>query len=413
MHIAVLSDPANFHTQKWATALQAQGVRVTVFSFSTYQHPGITCVHIPPRYAPGGRLTYASYLQTGDRLRAALQERGVDLVNPLNVTPFGVWAAKAGIRPMITVAMGADVLEYPPRRADQDIPLTRIWGSQQLQAGPFQAVTYSLKWHLFRQQVARTLRASDLITGDNLQLVQAVRDWFDIPARQVLLNRWGVEPELFVPDPGQQEALRRRFDIRSWQRVVLAPRGLRPVYQGDVAFRAFELLVRRGTRDTKFLMLSAGYEAPSQLEAEARALSDQFQNFHYEPGLLTREEMGQLWGLVDVVLSIPVYDGYSNALSEGRFAGAIPLVNDIPAHREIMVPDVHGCFVDTLSPETLADQLLEMLPQLDLLKAQMGPANAAWIRRHAWLPQNIRLFVRHARQLVQTYRRKRSAGRRN
>lgn len=415
MHIAVLSDPANFHTQKWAMALQAEGVKVTVFSFSPYQHPDFPCVQVKPRFALGERLTYASYLRSGDRLRAALQAHAVDLVNPLNVTPNGVWAAKAGYRPIIATAMGADILEYPPARGADAIPPARTWGSEQLETGPLGTLAYGLRWRLYRQQVARALQAADLITGDNLQLVQAIRQWFGVPDRQVLLNRWGVEPALFAPLPAVQEALRARFDLRPWQRLVLAPRGLRPVYQGDLAFRAFELLVRRGTRDTKFVMLSAGYQAPPALVAEAEALSQQFQNFHFERDLLSRAEMGQLWSLVDLVLSIPVYDGYSNSLSEGRFAGAVPLVNDIPAHREIMEEGIHGLFIaqDTLTPERLADQLLQTLPQLDTLKARMAPANARWIRRHAWLPHNIRLFVRQARQLIKAHRPPQASRRRN
>jgi len=413
MHIAVLSDPANFHTQKWAKALQAEGVRVTVFSFSDFQHPDFPCVQVKPRYRLGDRITYASYLRSGARLRQALQAHEVDLINPLNVTPFGVWAVRSGFRPMVAIAMGADILEYPPQRDTQALPHTRTWGSQQLESEPVGALVYSLKWQMFRNQVARTLRAADLITGDNLQLVQATRQWFGLPDAKVLLNRWGVEPDLFEPRPDVQARLRAHFDIRSWQRIVIAPRGLRPVYQGDVAFKAFELLVRRGTRDTKFIMLSAGYDAPPQLVEAARTLHTQFQNFHFEEGLIEREDMGQLWSLVDVVISIPVYDGYSNALSEARFAGAIPLVNDIPAHQEIMTPDVHGIFIDPLSPERLADRILEIRPDLDALKARMAPANARWIRRHAWLPNNIRHFVRQARQLVQSARMKKAADRRN
>ncbi|GAB4410414.1 MAG: hypothetical protein OHK0039_14790 [Bacteroidia bacterium] len=406
MHIAVLSDPAHFHTQKWVFALQDAGVDVTVFSFSDYQHPDYPCVQIQPRYTRRGRLSYLSYLYSADRLRTALRQHRVDLVNPINLTPYGVWATRAGVHPLVSIAMGADVLEYPPRRKDSALRPSRVWDSRVVQDSWWRDRVYGVKWEVFRREVARVARQSDLLLGDNLQLVAALRDWFGVPADRVLLNRWGIDEADFVPDAGVQVALRSRFDIRSWQKVVLSPRGLKPVYQGDVVLRSFELLARGGFRDAKLILLGAGYDTPPDWAARARELAGQFQNVHYEETVLPRETMAQLWSLVDIVVSVPVYDGYSNALSEGRYAGAIPVVNDIAAHREIMEPGVHGIFVDPLTPERLADTLRQATGQIETYKQHMVPANRAWIRAHADLPGNMRAFVKACKGLINRQRTK-------
>ncbi|MEL7341797.1 MAG: glycosyltransferase, partial [Bacteroidota bacterium] len=266
MHIGILSDPANFHTQKWARALQRAGAKITVFSFSQSHIPGVDCVSIAPKATINGQLTYGSYLAGGPDLLEQLVRHKIDLINPINVTPFSVWGMKSGFRPMVSIAMGADVLEYPPHFAELSINPERIWNSNATRIGLLNKVQYRFKWGMFRRYVQQALQASDLITGDNLELVDAVRDWFGIAPERVKLNRWGIEPELFVTSEEERCALRQKYGVRDWQKVVLSPRGMKPVYQGDLILEGFERLLRRGVRDLKLIMLSAGYDIPPEVD---------------------------------------------------------------------------------------------------------------------------------------------------
>lgn len=401
MHIAVLSDPANFHTQKWASALQAAGAKVTIFSFSDFVFEKVPCVQILPSWTLNGKITYASFLYSGDSLKSALTKHKIDLVNPINITPYGVWAARSGFRPMVSIAMGADILEYPPQKEMSAIPVSRTWASKQTAApGPVRKIVHGLKWRVFRQQVKDTLDASALITGDNLQLVHAMRDWFGVEEKKLKLNRWGVEPELFAICESKKAEIRKKYKIRDWQRVILSPRGMKPVYQGDVILDSFEMLLRRGVRDAKLIMLSAGYDIPPEVDKKAKLLDSQFENFHYERGILPREEVSALWSVVDAFVNAPVYDGYSNALGEGRYAGAIPIVNDIPAHREFLQHDKNCVMVSPFTPQHLADEILAMIPQMEEMKTRFAPVNQKWITQHAMLNNNVRIFLRDCEKVL-------------
>lgn len=401
MRIAVLSEPSNFHTQKWAKALQAAGADVYIFSFSDYQLDRIPCIKIDPGIALTGRLTYASYLYTGEKLRKALEQYAIDIVNPINVTPFGVWAAKADYHPIVSIAMGADILEYPPDNIPSKIPTSRLWSSNDfVLPGPLKKVAHGVKSRIFRNQVKEALEKSELVTGDNLELVHAVQNWFDVPAEKVKLNRWGIEEELFQTTPEKLSFLRRKYQIKNWQKVVLSPRGMKPVYQGDIILEAFELLLRRGVRDLKMIMLSAGYDIPPEIDRKALELAQVFPNFHYERSLVPREEMCELWSLVDMFISVPVYDGYSNSLSEGRYAGAIPIVNDIPAHRELIEHEVNAWVVDPLTAPNLADNILQVFSNLKDLKDRFREPNRQWIESNASLKTNIRNFLKDCESLL-------------
>ena len=408
MHIAVLSEPANFHTQKWASALQRAGAKVTIFSFSDYQIEGLECVKIKPGFTVNGNITYASYLYSGDKLAEALKEHKVDLLNPLNITPFGVWATRCGFEPVVSIAMGADILEYPPQRKQSNIPESRIWESNQTKkSGPFGSAFKGFKWHVFRYHVKEALQKSALITGDNLQLVNAMENWFDIPTQKLKLNRWGIEEDLFKVCEDRRSELLKKFNIRDWQRTILSPRGMKPVYQGDLILESFEMLLRRGVRDINMIMLSAGYEVPADIQKKAKELDKQFPNFNYVDEQLPREEVLELWSVVDAFISAPVYDGYSNAVSEGRYAGAIPIVNPIPANLELIRHKVNGWVVDPFTPEHLADALLEILPDIDDYKKRFAPANRKWILKHSHLETNIKAFLKDCKKVLNQHRKKR------
>ncbi|WNJ21343.1 glycosyltransferase [Pontibacter sp. G13] len=410
MHIGVLSDPDSFHTQKWVTALQQAGAKVTVFSFSQSRIPGIACVHIPPSYAINGKWTYASFLYSGDLLRHELTRHGVDIIQAINVTPYGVWGARSGFRPLINMAMGADILEYPPTLEESVIPMSRFWSSADTEAnlGILSKGIHQLKWRIFRGRVQEALNASDLIMGDNIRLLTAMKDWFSVPAHKLSLNRWGVDESLFEANATELRHLKERFGVRPWQKLVLSARGLKPVYQADIILDAFEMLIKRGVRDLKFVMLASNYEIPPSIEKKAQFLESHFPNFTMIRELLPRHTVCQLWRITDAFINIPAYDGFSNALCEGRYAGAIPIVNDIPAHREVIKHNHNGWIVDPLTPHHLADGILNVMEQGDALKAKFGKANREWTLKHAHLHTNIEAFLHEAEQVLRRYRKNHS-----
>ena len=400
LHIGVLSDPANFHTQKWTKALLTTGVKVSVFSFSDATIEGVNCVQVPASWTWKGRITYASYLFGGRRLRKVLEEHGVDVLNPVNVTPFGVWGRRSGFRPMAMVSMGADIFEFPPSRKQLDIPEERLWASRQAQKpGWFRSLLNRVKWKVFRREVKKALHASAFITGDNLELVHAVRDWFEVSAEKVELNRWGVEPDLFEVGKEKLASIRQKYQIKEGQKVVLSPRGLKPIYQGDIILEAFQKLLEEGEKDTVFIVFSAGYDIPEAVREKAAYLEETYPNFHVEWGMIPREEVYAIWPIVDLFVSAPVYDGYSNALGEGRYIGAIPVVNDIPATRELIEDGVNGWMVHPFTPERLHEVLLLLLQDIQTYRSRVSSLNRAWILENAYLAENIQRFYESCRNL--------------
>lgn len=396
MHIAVLSDPANFHTCKWAEGLHAAGHKVSIVSFSTAQHAYIPCYRVKPRYSLNGRITYASFMYSNRELKELIDSLDVDIVNPINVTPYGVWAVRSGLERIAMISMGSDILEFPPKGLD--ISLDRVWESHG-EWNTFSRLLQKLKRPIFRREVNRALQHSDFITGDNLQLVNAVTSWFGIDKRKVHLNRWGVEPEKFEISAELKQTIMDRYGIEPGQTVVLSPRGLKPIYQGDIILDAFEQLLGDHP-ETIFMLFSVGYGIPKAVEQQSSRLEKQFPNLRVIRDKIPREEVLALWSCIDVFVNTPVYDGYSNALAEGRFAGAIPIVNDISAHYEVMEPNKHGVFVAPYSAENLSIALQDVLGNLDAYKTRFQKANRDWIEENSVLARSMQAFTKLCQQVL-------------
>ncbi|MFM2376291.1 MAG: hypothetical protein RLZZ165_1388, partial [Bacteroidota bacterium] len=62
MRIAVLSDPNNFHTQKWVRALAKAGAEVIVMSYDAYEQQEIPAIRLSPPIGRNGRYSYLDYL---------------------------------------------------------------------------------------------------------------------------------------------------------------------------------------------------------------------------------------------------------------------------------------------------------------------------------------------------------------
>lgn len=391
MRIAILSDPNNFHTQKWVKGLLNAGNEVVVFSFEGYEGNDFEAVKLKPPMGIGGKYTYLSYLNGGKVLAKALREHKIDVVNALNVTPFGVWAAQSGFHPCVVSAIGADILEYPPDLQEAPHLRERSWANVEGKPGGLAGLKDKYSRGFYRKKVQQALEYADLITGDNQHLIDRMRDWFNVPEARMKILRWGLEPELFEVSEAEKVSIRKKFRIPEGKKVVLSPRGAKAIYQADIILEGFAKLLEKGA-DAHFIMLSAGYEVAENVLSRARELESRFPNFVFMREVLPREDVHTLWNLVDVFVSAPVYDGYSASLAEGRYIGAVPVVNDIPGNREVIRHLENGWVVDPFDAAILAIAIGEILSRLEELQARFGPANREWILENSLLEGAARKF---------------------
>jgi glycosyltransferase involved in cell wall biosynthesis len=173
---------------------------------------------------------------------------------------------------------------------------------------------------------------------------------------------------------------------------------MRPIYQADGVLDAFAALLADGVPQREgvaLVMLGAGYAPSPHLAARAHSLAEQYPGlFVFHTQQLSPTEMAGLWHLADVLVNVPIFDGYSAALSEARYMGAIPVVNAIAAHHELLRHGHNALFVpQPFTPAQLAHTLAEALAQREALQARFWAANRQWVKQYANLANNAQEFL--------------------
>jgi len=399
MHVVLISAPANFHCRKWATALAQAGARVTVVGLEPGPPlPGVDIRVLAAPYRRGGVPTVLSFWASRHTLRHTLEALRPDVLHPLHLTPYGVWARWSGYRacPVIAAALGADVFEYPPPGTP---PPGRSWANPSHKRG-LAAWRAGLSRRYFRRQVQAVVNAAHALTADNPPLAQALRDWFACPADKLHVLRWGTDVAALdaarALPPAQQDALLAPLGLAPGKRVVLSARGLTAVYQADIIANGFGLLLddAQVPATHQLVMLGAGYPPAPPILTQAEALARRHPDaLAVYTGQLSPQQMAALWARTDVFVSAPVYDGYSASVAEGRYAGAIPVVNDIPGNRDVLQPDTEALYVQPFDAPTLAQTLRHALHQLPHLHARLAPPNRAWVLQHSNLQASAQQFL--------------------
>lgn len=399
MKIAILSQPSNFHCQKWARALQKQGNEVLICSLENHSLPDVETVCLQKNKPTW---TYSDFWFSGQKLREVLKQEQVDIVHPLHLTPYGTWARWAGVRPCIAAAMGADVFEYLPYNA---IPALfyRNWSEQMPQKNSlFKKINKAVKKKYFTYQVQKVLQFSDFITADNQALIDALVNYFHVPENKLRLQRWGIEEELFQNiDPQAQCLFFQEHQLSLEKPIVLSPRGLMPIYQGDIILQALEkLLSLKVSKEWQFVVLSAGYPIPNPLLKYIHTLESKYSHLRVIKKQISREQTVYLWKQTKAFISAPIYDGYSAAVAEGRYVGAIPILNNIPANREVVRNGENGIIIDNFKPETLFQTLHEVLQNFSAYYEKFGVINKTWMQSHGLLWQDARSFTEWLRSIL-------------
>lgn len=395
VRIGILSQATNFHCQKWAIALQKAGFEVVVFSLENAQIPNVKVI---PLY--NGRYNYFTFWKTRKLLKKAILQEKIDILNPMHLTPFGTWArwANTGL-PIIAQAMGADVLEYAPEH-EPVYNLIQQRGWVKTNESPKRNAIQELKHRYFTKQVQKFCNIADYLIPDNEWIAYGLENWFGVPQKKYHVAYWGIEPEKFdLVSEQDKEYINHLLQLKSYQKVVLSPRGIKPIYQADIIFDAFRELSSLWGDRVKFVMLGASYGGNPQFIDKIQDYAKQNSNFIYL-SYLPVSRMPALWKLTDVFVSAPIYDGYSAALAEGRYAGAIPIVNHTPATENLIFNGKNGFILRSFNVKKLASVLNATLQNIHELKPKFAEYNQKWTLENGLFIHTVTKFEQTAKKLL-------------
>ncbi|MFI7577238.1 glycosyltransferase family 4 protein [Micromonospora sp. NPDC049497] len=381
--VVLLLGPAHsVHTRRWASALAGRGHRVVVTGWAPAAPlPGVE-IRVPGAggRAPGGPVGGAwRLLTTGWWLRRQVRRLRPDVVHVHSV-------GRAGL---LSLALPRDAVR-----------VVTPWGSELRTA-----TSSRLRGWVTR----RAFRRADLVLPTSASVTAEVTTRYRIPASRTATLSWGVDDSLFrLRDTVRRADVRRGLGVPVDATVVLAPRGVSPVYRTDDVLRAFTQVAAE--RPDLHLVVLAGHEPAEPGAARARAdgllrateRAEQLpERVTLVPRTLTPAETFALMCASDVVVSVPRSDQRSSSVLEAALAGCRLLLADLPPYRELRA--------DGLVADLVAEPLAPRLA--DALRA-VGPLAPAQRSTNADLIQATETWSRQVSAMQGLYRRLCAEGRR-
>ena len=327
MRLLVLAHAPSVHTTLWTRALQRRGHDVLLLSAhapDSSAPEGAPAVHgpVPTRIVGTGfpirALRYAS-------ARGAVRTEAVRFRPDVTVAHFlpnyGFLAALAGLRPLMLVAWGSDLLVNARR-------------------SPFHAAR--ARW---------TLRRADLVHVDAALLAEAAVA-LGAPPDRVWTRAWGVDVDALAPsEPWSARRTRGGEELR-----ILWTRQLEPLYDPETFVRALGKLRAMGV---PFRATLAG-SGPLRGGLERLARREGVETLVRFAGWVERERLTALYRAHDAYVSLSRSDSTSQSLLEALAAGMIPVVTDISGNLEWVRHRREGLLVPVGDPDAVAAALAEV-----------------------------------------------------
>lgn len=327
LSLAYLGDPNSVHTRRWITFFAERGHRIHLFVADGQPiEPGLDERIRVARFTVSRPLPIRGLasLMTRRSLRRALRDASPEILHAHFLRRYGWLANLSGFRPFVITVWGSDVF---------GVAGTGWW---------------------VRRPSSRALAAAALVTADSRALAEAAIDLGARPERMRLVQ-FGVDPERFSPGPAPDE-LRQRIDAAG-NRVIFAPRALRPLYRQDVIVTALAQL----PNDVIAVFVDGGQDLDERARLEAQAASlGVAGRLRFVPSI-PHDEMPDFYRLADVVVSVPESDAWPVTAFEAMASGVPIVMSDLPSAREGLGDLDPRAIVPVGDPRATAEAILTHL----------------------------------------------------
>jgi glycosyltransferase involved in cell wall biosynthesis len=349
MKLAVLGDAGSVNVQRWVEGLVEAGGNVRVFSLRAGDVPHAAVDVVAPGL-PLGKLAYVAAIPATRRL---LRSFAPDVVVGYFASGYGTLARGVGMRPLVQVTAGNDVLITPRSRV----------------LGPI---------------VRRNLIAADLVVALERHMRDAVVAMGVRPGRVLVLPHGIPLDEFEAARPGQS---RRR-------KHVVSTRALERFYRVDVLVDAMAALPPRHA--DAFATIAGDGSARPALEAHSRRIAAGRVRF---VGPCTNAGVARLLRAHDTYVSTSPSDGVSASLLEAMAAGLLPIVVDNDANRQWIQNGYNGLLYAASDHEALARCMTQAFDDASL-RRRAYDRNLEVVRARGDRRQNSERFLNACAALV-------------
>jgi glycosyltransferase involved in cell wall biosynthesis len=307
--------PHSNHFRTYVDFLVRRGHDVTVLTDSDSMDAPVRLVNLAEpsalaRSLPrGGGLALLLW-----RLRKALRADAFDVLDVMQVSPLGVYAAWMWGGPLLLDFWGSDILRLSAR-----------------------------PWFI-RRLMRRVVAKADRIHAVSREMEQALLS-LGADEANIETFQYGIDLSAFELAPGPRTS-----------EQILCARGLREFYRSRTVIRAMPYVLRSRPHARLVLTKDDAPVEPLRALADELGVGDKVTFL----GRVPRQQLPAIMRAAAVSVSIPPSDGAPLSLLETMACGPVPVVSDLATMRE-WLDETRAVFVREVTPEAVGEAILRGL----------------------------------------------------
>ena len=346
MKICYLADAESIHTQRWVRYFAHRGHEVHLISKKSGCSLQGVELHLLRRLPESAAFAPLNLFFTVIQIRKTIREIAPDILHSHYILDYGLYGSLTGFHPFVASAWGTDILVVPNQSK------------------------------ILRALTRYALGTVNMITCDGENTKSAIIE-LGINEEKIKLISHGIDTHRFHPGR-RDETLRAELGL-SGHSTVISVRNLKPIYD-LVSFIEAMPLVLRVVPDAKFIVAGDGPEKEALVRlAKARGVLDQV----IFSGAIPHERIPDYLASSDAYVSTSLSDGgIAVSTLEAMASGLAPVATDVGDVRRWIKDGVNGFVVPTRDPVMLAEKIIYMLQNKDVLKS-FGATNRLIIEDRA------------------------------
>ena len=362
MILLFIADGRSIHTQRWAEYFVQRGHEVHLITYDPMNRViyGVSEHIVESRW----NNLYLSFIPRHLAIKRLVKKIKPDLIHAHFIAKYGFHLSDLRFRPSIISAWGDDILILPQKN------------------------------RLIRYYTQKVLQYADLVYAISHNISNHIVSDFNIPAEKIHYLPFGIDTDLFTPEPGKKAADRRTIEIFS-------NRGFFPVYDSETLVNGFALAYQKDQR----LRLTLKGEGPDEQKVRDLVTSLGISDVVSFRQKTKYSEVPNDYRNADIFVTTSQSDGTPVSILEAMASGLPCIATTVGGIPEWIEDKKNGLLISPGSPEQLAEKIL-LLAQNPQLCSALGNAAREKIKKDGQWNTLMAQVEKDYEELVNTYRKK-------
>ncbi len=355
MRIFLLADGSSIHTKRWVKGLHHRGYKLFLFSLNKIDSE---LDFLENKYSADldfsenkiSTLSKLEYLKVFSKLKGLLKEFKPDLIHAHYASSYGLLCALCGFKPFVLSVWGSDVFDFPRRS------------------------------FIHKSILSYNLKKADKILSTSYAMATETKKYTD---NIIEITPFGIDVNFFK----KQKKIRLK-EINSDDLVIGTIKSLERVYGLNFLIEAFNILLKRGYKNLKLLIVGKG----SQLKVlEQMTIDYGIADQVIFVGWLPYSKVPSYHNLLDIAVYPSISESFGVSVIESGACEVPAVVSNRGGLVEVVENDKTGLIATAENAQSFADNM-EVLILDKNKREEMGKEARKRVEKYYNWEENLSLM---------------------